>query len=115
MSNDNSGEQPPNIIPFRSKGGRPFPGLIGNPETPTSPKLPQDTYRFYLVDKVTGEELVYTETGHLVVTGQNIVLFNENQEMVWGIPNDDFVIRFERADRSVPDEELEVDVFPEDQ
>lgn len=87
-----------NIIPFRLKGA---PGTgkeaVGNQMPPSGPpKLPQDQYSFTTVNPYTGEEITREKTGHLVVTQQNIVLFNENQEMIWGIPNNDSLIEFER-------------------
>jgi len=67
---------------------------------PPPPKLQQDTYKFTLMDKIRSKERIVERTGHLVVTQHNIVLFNENQEMIWGIPNDGAVIEFEMLPRS---------------
>ena len=78
------------------------------PTFPNGPNLPQIPYRITLVDKVTGGEVIHEKRGHIVVTASNIVLFDANQEMIWGIPNDDFVISFERLDEEIEDADAEL-------
>lgn len=96
-----------NVIDFKTRR-RPS-GQPGNSGTllgpPPPPKLPQDNYRFTLLDKVNGGERIVEKSGHLVVTQHNIVLFNETQEMTWGIPNDGAVIEFEMLPREKSPEE----------
>lgn len=101
MSNDN-------IIDLqkrRTSGGN---GSFSLPPPPPS-GLPQETYEFYLVDKVTGGEILETQTGHLVVTQHNIVLFNEDQEMTWGIPNDGSLIKFIRVEKDFDEVSIELE------
>ena len=102
MTNTEGPKGRDNVIPFRLKGR---PGMattgeipLGGDNPPGPPKLPQDDYVFVTRNPVTGEEIIREKTGHLVVTQQNIVLFNEDQEMVWGIPNDSSLVEFERLD-----------------
>ncbi len=66
--------------------------------------LSQDDYEFYIYGP--DKELVCHERrGHLVVTGANIVLFNPEQEMIWGIPNNDTLAWFEKV---VPEIQFEL-------
>lgn len=84
-------------------------GTFGeNPPLPPPPQgLPQDEYLFHLVDKIDGSEVSYRKTGHLVVTQHNIVLFDAQQNMIWGIPNDEAVIMFEKVQQLEQEEDSE--------
>ena len=92
-----------------ASGGGPPPVLPG-------PALKQTDYRIRVVDKVTLKEIVYDKRGHIVITANNIVLFDEHQEMTWGIPNDEAVISFERIGDGNPSGESleEIVLVPED-
>ena len=75
------------------------------------PNLPQDDYSFHVLNKATGEEVVYVRRGHLVITNTNIVLFNPRQEMIWGIPNDDSLVFFERIEPEIISQDEIADMF----
>lgn len=112
-----------NIIDFNSrKSGGPGnggsgvgPGAPPPPNFPPPEGLPQDDYIFYLVDKITGEEMILERTGHLVVTQSNIVLFNKEQEMIFGIPNDSSLMYFERVSPKTTQLEIPFGLYEDEQ
>ena len=103
------------IVDIFSKG-KTGAGGGGPPPMIPGPALKQTDYRIRVVDKVTLEEVVHDKRGHIVVTANNIVLFDEHQEMTWGIPNDEAVISFERIGDGKPSGESleEIVLVPED-
>lgn len=96
--NDNDTPTPDNVRPLFPKG---VPQEGYREPQPEEPKMKQDNYTVTVWKE--GEDgslspFEYNLTGHLVITGTNIVLIDENGELKWACPNNDALISIERID-----------------